>query len=99
MSSARSIAWLNRFAWLTCIATLFLICSGGMVTSKGVGLAVPDWPLSFGKVFPKMEGGVFYEHGRGGLPKDEREAARLYRLSAEQGNELAKQNLARLGIR
>jgi len=43
--------------------------------------------------------GVFYENGRGGLAKDEREAARLFRLSAEQGNELAKQNLARLGIR
>src|SRR5437764_691052 len=40
----RSTMWLNRFAWLTCVATLLLICSGGMVTSKGVGLAVPDWP-------------------------------------------------------
>src|SRR5580700_793440 len=67
MSSARSIAWLNRFAWLTCIATLFLICSGGMVTSKGVGLAVPDWPTTFGYnmfLFPvsKWVGGIFFEH-------------------------------------
>jgi cytochrome c oxidase assembly protein subunit 15 len=67
MSSARSTIWLNRFAWLTCIATLFLICSGGMVTSKGVGLAVPDWPTTFGYnmfLFPvsKWVGGIFFEH-------------------------------------
>ena len=44
-------------------ATFFLVIAGGMVTSTGSALAVPDWPLSFGKFFPKMEGGVFYEHG------------------------------------
>jgi cytochrome c oxidase assembly protein subunit 15 len=33
------------------------------VTSTGSGLAVPDWPLSFGQVFPPMVGGVLYEHG------------------------------------
>jgi cytochrome c oxidase assembly protein subunit 15 len=44
-------------------ATFFLVIAGGMVTSTGSALAVPDWPLSFGQVFPKMEGGVFYEHG------------------------------------
>jgi heme a synthase len=59
--------WLNRFAWLTCAATLLLICSGGMVTSKGVGLAVPDWPTTFGYnmfLFPvsKWIGGIFVEH-------------------------------------
>jgi cytochrome c oxidase assembly protein subunit 15 len=59
--------WLNRFAWATCVATLFLICSGGMVTSKGVGLAVPDWPTTFGYnmfLFPvsKWIGGIFFEH-------------------------------------
>src|ERR1700738_2193141 len=58
---------LHRFAWFTSIATLFLICSGGMVTSKGVGLAVPDWPNTFGYnmfLFPvsKWVGGVFFEH-------------------------------------
>jgi cytochrome c oxidase assembly protein subunit 15 len=67
MSSARSTIWLNRFAWLMCVATLFLICSGGMVTSKGVGLAVPDWPTTFGYnmfLFPvsKWVGGIFFEH-------------------------------------
>ena len=67
MSSAKSNAWLNRFAWFTAVATLFLICSGGMVTSKGVGLAVPDWPTTFGYnmfLFPvsKWVGGIFFEH-------------------------------------
>ncbi|MFZ1221432.1 MAG: COX15/CtaA family protein [Chthoniobacterales bacterium] len=59
--------WLHRFAWFTSIATLFLICSGGMVTSKGVGLAVPDWPTTFGYnmfLFPvsRWVGGIFFEH-------------------------------------
>jgi heme A synthase len=34
-----------------------------LVTSTGSALAVPDWPLAFGQWFPKMEGGVLYEHG------------------------------------
>ena len=34
-----------------------------MVKSTGSGLAVPDWPLSYGMLFPPMVGGVFYEHG------------------------------------
>ncbi|PYL09390.1 MAG: cytochrome oxidase biogenesis protein CtaA [Verrucomicrobia bacterium] len=63
----RSGKSLNRFAWLTCVATLLLICSGGMVTSKNVGLAVPDWPTTFGYnmfLFPvsKWVGGVLFEH-------------------------------------
>jgi heme a synthase len=62
-----STKWLNRFAWLTCLATLLLICSGGMVTSKNVGLAVPDWPTTFGYnmfLFPisKWVGGILFEH-------------------------------------
>src|SRR6201982_1480862 len=67
MLSATSTKWLNRFAWLTCVATLLLICSGGMVTSKNVGLAVPDWPTTFGYnmfLFPfsKWVGGILFEH-------------------------------------
>ncbi|MEP6809015.1 MAG: COX15/CtaA family protein [Chthoniobacterales bacterium] len=59
--------WLNRFAWLLAGCTLFLICSGGMVTSKGVGLSVPDWPTTFGYnmfLFPVSQwvGGIFFEH-------------------------------------
>jgi cytochrome c oxidase assembly protein subunit 15 len=56
-------AWLHRYAVLVCAATFFLIFAGGMVTSTESGLAVPDWPLSFGQLFPEMKGGVFYEHG------------------------------------
>ncbi len=47
----------------TAASALFLLAAGGMVTSTGSGLAVPDWPLSFGQVMPRMTGGVFYEHG------------------------------------
>jgi len=54
---------LHRFAVLTAGATFVLIFMGGLVTSTGSGLAVPDWPLSFGQVFPPMVGGVLYEHG------------------------------------
>ena len=54
---------LHRFAWLVAAATFVLLIAGGLVTSTGSGLAVPDWPLSFGMVFPPMVGGIFYEHG------------------------------------
>jgi heme a synthase len=59
--------WLNRFAWFLCVVALLLICSGGMVTSKNVGLAVPDWPTTFGYnmfLFPvsKWVGGILFEH-------------------------------------
>ncbi len=54
---------LHRFAVLVACATFFLIIAGANVTSHDAGLAVPDWPLSFGKVFPQMVGNVFWEHG------------------------------------
>jgi len=54
---------LHRFALFVCAMTILLIFAGGLVTSTGSGLSVPDWPLSHGKFFPKMEGGVAYEHG------------------------------------
>ncbi len=65
--SAENNRFLHRFACFTAAATLLLICSGGMVTSKGVGLAVPDWPTTFGYnmfFFPvsKWVGGIFFEH-------------------------------------
>jgi heme a synthase len=53
----------HRFALLVACATFFLIIAGANVTSHDAGLAVPDWPLSFGKFFPKMVGNVFWEHG------------------------------------
>jgi cytochrome c oxidase assembly protein subunit 15 len=54
---------LHRLAVFTAASTLVLLFVGGLVTSTGSGLAVPDWPLSFGQVFPPMVGGVLFEHG------------------------------------
>lgn len=54
---------LHRFTLFVTGATLLLILAGALVTSHDAGLAVPDWPLSFGKVMPEMTGNVFWEHG------------------------------------
>lgn len=54
---------LHRYATAVAAATGALLFVGGLVTSTGSGLAVPDWPLSFGQVFPRMRGGVLFEHG------------------------------------
>lgn len=53
----------RRYSFFTAVCGLFLIYAGALVTSTGSGLSVPDWPLSFGTLFPEMTGGVFYEHG------------------------------------
>ena len=57
----------HRLAVLTASATLPLLFIGGLVTSKGAGLAVPDWPTTFGYnmfLYPwsQMVGAIFYEH-------------------------------------
>src|SRR5260221_12329362 len=54
---------LRRFTKLTAAWAAFVIFAGAQVTSTGSGLAVPDWPLSYGMFFPPMVGGIFYEHG------------------------------------
>lgn len=54
---------LHRFTLFVTGATLLLIVAGANVTSHDAGLAVPDWPLSFGKLMPEMTGNVFWEHG------------------------------------
>jgi heme a synthase len=59
---------LHRFTTLIAAATFVLIVAGALVTSTGSGLAVPDWPTSYGYfmyTFPLsyMVGGIFYEHG------------------------------------
>ena len=58
---------LHRFAVFTAVATLGLIGIGGLVTSHGAGMAVPDWPNTYGYnmfFFPVSQwaGGIFYEH-------------------------------------
>ena len=62
-SSSSYFPWRHRFAVVTAGATFVLIFVGGLVTSTGSSLSVPDWPLSYGQFFPPMVGGVFYEHG------------------------------------
>ena len=70
-SPASGCAWLSpwphRLAVALAWATFPLLFIGGLVTSKGAGLAVPDWPTTFGYnmfLYPwsKMIGAVFYEH-------------------------------------
>lgn len=56
-------SWLHRYANGVVACTLFLVVAGALVTSHDAGLSVPDWPLSYGKLMPEMEGGVFWEHG------------------------------------
>jgi cytochrome c oxidase assembly protein subunit 15 len=58
---------LHAFAVFIALYTFCVLASGGLVTSHGVGMAVPDWPTTFGYnmfLFPvsKWVGGVFYEH-------------------------------------
>jgi heme a synthase len=55
----------HRFAVVLAVFVFFLIVAGALVTSNNAGLAVPDWPTSFGSLYkiPPMVGGIKYEHG------------------------------------
>lgn len=60
-------ATLHRLALLTAAATFPLIFMGGLVTSHGAGMSVPDWPNTWGYnmfTFPpsKWVGGILFEH-------------------------------------
>lgn len=66
-ASTHDTAWPASFAAVAVGATLLLIAIGGVVTAAQAGLAVPDWPKSFGYnmfLYPmsKMTGGVYLEH-------------------------------------
>jgi heme a synthase len=63
--TARTLVF--AYAVLTVVVAFVLLLSGGLVTSKGVGMTVPDWPNSYGYnmfLFPlsRWVGGIFYEH-------------------------------------
>jgi cytochrome c oxidase assembly protein subunit 15 len=55
------------FSKVAVATTFLLVVAGGLVTSNEAGLAVVDWPNSFGSnmfFFPlaRMTGGIYYEH-------------------------------------
>jgi cytochrome c oxidase assembly protein subunit 15 len=55
------------FATVAASATFLLLIAGGVVTSHEAGLAVVDWPNSYGCsmfLYPlsRMTGGIYYEH-------------------------------------
>lgn len=59
--------WLARYAMLLVLMTLFLIFMGGQVKSHEAGLAVPDWPTTYGENmftfhYSKWVGGIYHEH-------------------------------------
>lgn len=69
MSHPSESSWPLRAAWLACLATLPIFLIGGTVTTLRVGMAVPDWPTTFGRnmfTYPLSEmlasTGVFWEH-------------------------------------
>ena len=55
----------HRFTVFVAVVAFLLLIAGGLVTSNNAGLAVPDWPTSFGSLYkmPPMVGGVKFEHG------------------------------------
>src|SRR5512140_904900 len=53
--------WLRRYAVFVACCTFMLVIAGGLVTSNDAALSVPDWPLSWGRPVPPLEGGVRYE--------------------------------------
>ncbi len=63
IDTASSSPALHRFAVVCAAATFVLIFAGGLVTSTGSALAVPDWPLAFGRLIPPLTGGIRFEWG------------------------------------
>ena len=55
------LLWLRRYAVFVACCTFGLLIAGGLVTSNDAALSVPDWPLSWGRLIPTLEGGIRYE--------------------------------------
>lgn len=59
--------WTGLLTKVAVGATFLLVVAGGLVTSNEAGLAVVDWPNTFGSnmfLYPlsRMTGGIYYEH-------------------------------------
>ncbi|HWB20626.1 MAG TPA: COX15/CtaA family protein [Phycisphaerales bacterium] len=59
--------WLNSLTWSASLTIFLLLITGGLVTGMEAGMAVFDWPNTFGHnmfLFPlsQMKGGVYFEH-------------------------------------
>jgi cytochrome c oxidase assembly protein subunit 15 len=59
--------WTGALARVAVAATFLLLVAGGLVTGNQAGLAVVDWPNSYGYnmflyPFARMTGGIYYEH-------------------------------------
>lgn len=57
----------SLFAWVAAATVFLLLVTGGIVTGQEAGLAVPDWPNSFGHnmfLYPlsEMKEGIYFEH-------------------------------------
>ena len=52
---------MRRFSLVVAVCTLLLVIAGGLVTSNDAAQSVPDWPLSYGKLVPPLEGGIRFE--------------------------------------
>jgi len=71
-SGAAAMTWspstsMSAMLGVALAATLLVLIAGGLVTSAEAGLAVPDWPTSFGSnmfLYPlsRMTGGIYLEH-------------------------------------
>src|SRR5260370_6061272 len=53
--------WLRRYAVFVACCAFGLVIAGGLVTSNDAAQSVPDWPLSYGKLVPPLEGGIRFE--------------------------------------
>jgi heme A synthase len=59
--------WFSLFTRVVAVTVFLLLITGGLVTGLEAGLAVEDWPTSFGHnmlLYPlaEMVGGIYYEH-------------------------------------
>lgn len=65
--AAAATDWTAMLTKVAVAATFLLVVAGGLVTSNEAGLAVVDWPNTFGSnmfLYPisRMTGGIYYEH-------------------------------------